>query len=113
MEYGIRFLVGGMFVPLFALIAQVCKPKQFAGIFAAASSILLAGLIITLSTQGVAHAILTVEGAIAGAVGMIVYCLVANPAIQRYQSLVGSLLALGCWLAMADATFAMLHLLFD
>lgn len=110
MEYGIRFIVGGLFVCIFALIAQVCKPKQFAGIFAAAPSILLAGLAITLYTQGASHTTLTAEGAIAGAVGMIVYCLVATPAIQRFKALIGSLMSLGGWLLSAFAAFAVLHM---
>ena len=48
LEYIARFLAGGILVCLFALISEVCKPKQFAGLFSAAPSVLLAGLVLTL-----------------------------------------------------------------
>lgn len=96
-EYIARFVAGGLLVCVFALISQVCKPKQFAGIFSAAPSVLLAGMVITLVTQGASHAVLTAEGAIAGAVGMIFYCLIATPLIKRYKTLRGSVLSLIGW----------------
>ena len=44
MELVVRFLVGGALVSLFALIADVLKPKGFAGLFGAAPSVALASL---------------------------------------------------------------------
>lgn len=108
LEYIARFIVGGLLVCVFALVSQICKPKQFAGIFSAAPSVLLAGLIITLITQGASHAILTAEGAIAGAVGMIFFCIVATPLIERYKALVGSLLSLIGWFVVSCVTFVLM-----
>lgn len=111
LEYIIRFVVGGLLVCSFALISQLCKPKQFAGIFSAAPSVLLAGLIITLFTKGTSHAILTVEGAIAGAIGLIAYCIAATPAIKHMKTLPGSLLSLVAWFLVAVGTFALLRVI--
>ena len=32
-EYLVRFIVGGLFVSLFAIIGDVVRPKSFAGLF--------------------------------------------------------------------------------
>jgi hypothetical protein len=55
LEYGLRFLAGGIAVSAFAL-----RPKSFAGLFGAAPSIALATLLITLSQKGTPFA--AVEG---------------------------------------------------
>lgn len=55
LEYGLRFLAGGIAVSAFAL-----RPKNFAGLFGAAPSIALATLLITLSQKGTPFA--AVEG---------------------------------------------------
>lgn len=111
LEYIAKFLAGGLLVCLFALISQACEPKQFAGLFSAAPSVLLAGLALTLLMQGTTTATFTAEGAIAGAVGLICYCFVAIRAIRRYQALVGSLLSLVCWLVVSFGVFGVMTVL--
>lgn len=108
LEYIAKFLAGGLLVCAFALISQICMPKQFAGIFSSAPSVLLASLAITLIMQGANKATLSAEGAIAGAIGMVLYCIVATPAIRRYQALRGSLLSLLIWGVGALCAFALL-----
>jgi hypothetical protein len=108
LEYIARFAAGGLLVCVFALISEIFKPKQFAGIFSAAPSVLLAGLIITLMTKGPSHATLTAEGAIAGAVGMIFFCMVATPAIERYKVIIGSLLSLFGWCVVSLVAFVLI-----
>jgi hypothetical protein len=44
MELVFRFFIGGCIVSIFAVIAEVLKPKGFAGLFAAAPSVALATL---------------------------------------------------------------------
>ena len=107
--YLARFVAAGLLVCVFALISEVCKPKHFAGLFGAAPSVLLAGVALTLLTKGAADSTLTAEGAIAGAVGMICYCLLAAPAIKRYKVLAGSVLALGGWFLVSFGFFALLQ----
>ncbi|GCF10298.1 DUF3147 family protein [Dictyobacter arantiisoli] len=109
LEYLARFLAGGLLVCIFALISQICQPKQFGGFFSAAPSVFMAGLVITLCTKGAAHATLTAQGAIAGAVGMIFYCLVATPAIKRYKLFPGLMGSLAGWFVVAFGTFAVLR----
>jgi hypothetical protein len=109
LEYIAKFVVGGLLVCAFALISQICKPKQFAGIFSTAPSVLLAGLAVTLLTKGATHAMLNAEGAIAGAIGMIVYCVIAVPMIKRHKAIVGSALSLFGWFLASFCAFALLY----
>lgn len=111
LEYILRFLAGGLLVCLFALISEACEPKQFAGLFSAAPSVLLAGLIITLIFKGSNAAVQTAEGAIAGAAGMIFYCLSATRAIQRFKALWGSVLSLAGWLVVSFGVFGIIALI--
>lgn len=110
LQYLARFVAGGLLVCLFALIAQVLQPKQFAGLFSAAPSVLVAGIAITLLTKGASTATETAEGAIAGAVGMVGYCFLAAPTIKRYKALGGSLLSLSAWFLMAFGFFALMSI---
>lgn len=107
-SYAARFFAVGALVCVFALISEVCTPKRFAGIFSAAPSVLVASLAITLVAQNSAKAVSTAEGAIAGAVGLIAYCLVSTPAIRRFKSLAGSGLAVIAWSAVAVGMFIVL-----
>lgn len=52
----IRFVVGGVVVSGFALIAEVLGPKSLARIFGAAPSVALATLGLTILTQGKSYA---------------------------------------------------------
>jgi hypothetical protein len=106
--YLVKFLAGGALVCAFALISEVCAPKRFAGLFSAAPSVLVAGLVVTLLTTGALAGVLTSEGAVAGAVGMIAYCLAATPAIRRMKALPGACLALVAWLVVALGAYGVL-----
>ena len=52
LEYGLRFLAGGIAVSAFTALGDTLRPKSFAGLFGAAASIALATLLITLSQKG-------------------------------------------------------------
>lgn len=60
----IRFLVGGAIVSAFALLGDVLHPKGFAGLFAAAPSVALATLTLTVASEGPGYAALSVSGAL-------------------------------------------------
>jgi hypothetical protein len=51
-----RFIAGGLVVSLFAALGEVLKPKRFAGLFAAAPSVALATLGLTILTEGKSYA---------------------------------------------------------
>lgn len=72
-EVIIRFLVGGVFVSAFSLLADILKPKSFAGLFGAAPSIALATLVLTIGTQGPSYAALEARSMIGGALAFCVY----------------------------------------
>lgn len=75
MELVVRFLAGGTIVSLFALLADVLKPKGFAGLFGAAPSVALATLTLTIATHGKLYAAIEARSMIAGAAAFLLYAL--------------------------------------
>lgn len=73
MQWIIRFIVGGIVISLFAVLGDVLKPKGFAGLFAAAPSVAVATLGLTVVTQGQAFASIEARSMIAGAGAFVVY----------------------------------------
>jgi Protein of unknown function (DUF3147) len=87
MEYAIRFIVGGAIVSLFASLADVLRPRSFAGLFGAAPSVALATLTLTLATQGKAYAAVETKSMVVGAFAFLVYVaacvyMMANKALR-------------------------------
>ncbi|MDA8044183.1 MAG: DUF3147 family protein [Actinomycetota bacterium] len=97
----LRAAVGGTLVVTFSLIAEVVKPKAFAGLFASAPSVAVASLAITAASEGVHRAAIDSTGMVVGAVGMATCCLVAATAIPRIGALKGSAVAWVAWLIAA------------
>lgn len=78
-EAVLRFVVGGVFVSAFAILADVLKPKSFAGLFGAAPSIALATLILTIGKQGPSYAAIEARSMIGGALAFCAYaCCVSH-----------------------------------
>jgi len=73
MQIFFRFLLGGAIVSVFAVAADVLRPKGFAGLFGAAPSIALATLALTLISEGKSYAALEARSMIAGALAFFVY----------------------------------------
>jgi hypothetical protein len=69
----IRFLVGGIVVSLFSLIAEVIGPKSLAGVFGAAPSVGIATLGLTVLTEGKQFAAQEGRAMIAGAIAFLIY----------------------------------------
>ena len=106
--YVAKFIVGGMFVCIFALFSEVCSPKRFAGLFSASPAVLTAGLTVTLVTSTVVVATLQAQGAVGGALGMVAYCLAAGPAMRRLQALRGAVVATLGWTVVALLAYGVL-----
>jgi uncharacterized membrane protein (GlpM family) len=102
---GIKAAAGGGFVVLFALLSDSLQPKMFAGLFSAAPSIAMASLLITALASGHAKAAISAQGMVAGAVGMIAYCIAATFLVERFGAVVGSALAWIAWFACAGALY--------
>lgn len=103
-----KFLVGGALVCVFALVSETWTPKRFSGLFSAAPSVLTAGLAVTLIAETASKAALNAEGAAAGAIGLVAFCLVATPLVRRFKALRGSLLAVVAWLVVAMGAYGAL-----
>jgi hypothetical protein len=104
-ELVIRALAGGLLVSLFALIGEVVEPKKFAGLFAAAPSVALASLAVTLAVKGSGEAAKAATGMLAGSAGMILYCVLAVTAMRRLPALAGSVVALAGWILVAAGSY--------
>jgi hypothetical protein len=99
----IRFLVGGAVVSLFALIADVLKPKSFAGLFGAAPSVALATLALTMATKGASYAAVEARSMIAGAIAFFIFASLVSWILMRYpfRALWVTLGAMPVWFVVA------------
>ncbi|MFB7111006.1 DUF3147 family protein [Streptomyces sp. NPDC056291] len=103
LELVLKPFIGGLLVVSFALVAEAVEPKRLAGIFAAAPSVALGGLILTVVFKGDLDAATAARGMIAGALAFTAYCLVDVPALARLGAMRGSAAALVMWFATAAA----------
>jgi uncharacterized membrane protein (GlpM family) len=97
----IKACSGGLLVVAFALVGHVLEPKRFAGLFSAAPSVALASLTVVLATKGHGDARDNALGMIVGAVGFVVFAVVARRLVARFDAAAGSALACVLWLAVA------------
>jgi len=102
-EYIIRFVVGGIVVSAFAVLGDVLRPKSFAGLFAAAPSVALATLALTISKEGGAYAAEEGRSMILGAVALSAYCVFVAQLLMRarWSALSATVTALIAWFAVA------------
>lgn len=104
----IRAVMGGAAVCLFAVVGEMVQPKKFAGIFAAAPAVAVASLAISIATKGAAAGHANALGMVAGAVGMIAYCLVGIFVLRRLHALAGSIVVMPVWAAVAGGSLLLL-----
>jgi hypothetical protein len=110
MQLIFRFVVGGLIVSAFASFGDVVKPKSFAGLFAAAPSVALATLGLTVVTDGKFYAAAEGRSMIAAAIALFLYATVAMRLIMKYSLHAGLaaicaipvwfVCGLGLWLAV-------------
>jgi hypothetical protein len=81
----LRFLIGGVVVSLFAILADIFRPRSFAGLFGAAPSIALATLGLTIHHNGTLYAAIEARSMIAGAFAMAVYAAIVSCVLLRYK----------------------------
>jgi hypothetical protein len=103
LEYGLRFLAGGIAVSAFAALGDTLRPKSFAGLFGAAPSIALATLLITLSQEGAPFAAVEARSMIVGAFALAAYSWVVGVLLKKYfmSSWTATITALIVWFAVA------------
>jgi uncharacterized membrane protein (GlpM family) len=110
-EILVRFIIGGLVVSLFALLADALKPRSFAGLFGAAPSVALATIALSLSKDGLSYTATEARSMLVGAVALIGYACVVGRLLARTQWptwMIASLcliLWLGCALGISRAVF--------
>jgi hypothetical protein len=104
-EFITRFAIGGVIVSLFAVIAEVFRPKSFAGLFAAAPSVALTTLGIAIAQHGKDYAAVEAHSMILGAAAFLLYAAVASWVLMRYKTraLAATLGLLPFWLGASMA----------
>jgi hypothetical protein len=102
-EFIVRFFVGGLFVSCFAALADVLKPKSFAGLFGAAPSVALATLALTTLSDGPAYAAVEARSLMAAAVAFFVYACVISRLMMRFEwhAAKTTAMALAVWFAIS------------
>ena len=103
-----RFLIGGAFVSFFSAVAEVFRPKSFAGLFGAAPSIALATLAITISERGKHYAAIEAHFMIFGAIAFCCYAMASCWVLRRYKppALTATLALLPIWFAVSFGLWA-------
>jgi len=101
----VKALLGGLAAAGFSLVGQAGHPRRFAGLFAAAPSVALASLALTVALKGPAATVPYAQGMLIGSAGMLVYCLVSLYLIDRLHAPVGSILSWLVWLLVAGGLY--------
>lgn len=93
----LKALAGGSLVVAFALLGEVLHPKWLAGLFSAAPSVALAGLVVTVVAEGDHVASREGVGMMFGAVAFVVFSLCVRRLLDRFGAVAASLLGCGAW----------------
>ena len=67
MDLILRFLIGGVVVSVFAILGDMLKPESLGGVFAAAPTIALATLVLTMHKHGGVYVATEARSMVAGA----------------------------------------------
>jgi uncharacterized protein DUF3147 len=105
MDLVIRFLVGGLVVSFFSMIGGALKPKSFAGLFAAAPSVALATISLTVLKKGTEYAAIEAQSMIIGAIAFLIYACLVSRALFRWNLPVLPTTSIGlvAWIGLALA----------
>ena len=107
-ELFIRFFIGGAVVSCFSVLAEMFRPKSFAGLFSAAPSIALATLALTVIQEGPGFAASESRSMIAGSVAFFCYAAATVWLLLRYKpsALAATIGLLPLWFATSFALWA-------
>lgn len=72
-------------VSAFAVLGDLFQPKSFAGLFAAAPSIALATLVLTIQTEGPEYVAIEARSMVLGAIAFFVYASCASWLMMRFK----------------------------
>lgn len=108
----VRFVVGGMIVMAFALLADVLRPKSFAGLFGAAPSVALATIFLTAHKDGKTYASVEARSMILGAIAFLLYAAWVSYVLRRHKTstLATTVTAMPIWFVVAFVLIRMVGL---
>ena len=111
MELLWRFLIGGTVVSIFALLADVVRPKRLAGLFGAAPSVALATLALALWQGEGEQVAIEARSMVLAALALVAYAFTVERLLigGRRSALAVSLAALALWSLIALAMFLALR----
>ena len=100
-----RFFIGGVIVSFFAVLAEIFRPKSFAGLFGAAPSIALATLGLTIASHGPHYAATEARSMIFGAIAFLCYAAATTWLLWRFKpaALTATLSLLPIWFGISFA----------
>jgi len=104
----LRFLIGGIVVSVFAVLGDMVKPQSLGGVFAAAPTIALATLVLTMHKHGGRYVAIEARSMVAGAVAFFAYSCVVSLVLMRRRpkALTTAIALLPIWCATAAALWA-------
>jgi uncharacterized membrane protein (GlpM family) len=108
MDLLLRFIIGGIVVSLFAVLGDMIKPESVGGVFAAAPTIALATIALTLHKHGAGYVAVEARSMIAGAIAFVVYAATVSFVLMRYRtkSLATAASLMIVWFGTAAGLFA-------
>ena len=86
MDWLLRFLIGGLVVSLFAVLGDMVKPESLGGVFAAAPTIALATVALTMHKHGAGYVAIEARSMVAGAGAFFVYACAVSFVMMRYRT---------------------------
>lgn len=100
-----RFFIGGTIVSFFAVLAEMFRPKSFAGLFGAAPSIALATLGLTIASEGPRYAATEARSMVLGAIAFFCYAAATVRLLWRYKprTLTATLSLMPIWFGVSFA----------
>jgi hypothetical protein len=106
----IRFIIGGAVVSFFAAFGDAVKPKSFAGLFAAAPSVAMATLGLTIMKEGKLFVATESRSMIFGAIALFLYATAAIRLMMKHKvdSARAAILALTAWMICAIGSWYVL-----
>jgi len=106
-----RFLIGGVIVSFFAVLAEMFRPKSFAGLFGAAPSVALATIGITVASHGKAYAALEARSMICGALAFLLYAGCVSWMLLRLKprALAATIVLMPVWFAASCVFWLMVR----
>jgi uncharacterized membrane protein (GlpM family) len=104
----LRFLIGGLVVSVFAVIGDMVKPESLGGVFAAAPTIALATVVLTMQKHGAAYVAAEGRSMVGGAIAFFIYACTVSFVMMRWRpkAALAAAALLPAWFAAAAGVWA-------